>query len=176
MGDQLYFYCSGRNSHKEKDDGSGASTGLAVLRRDGFASLDADAEASSVTTRPVVFKGKHLFVNVACAKGGELRAEVLGEDGKVLPGFSAGRCKPVTTDATLTRITWRGVEDLSKLAGRPVRFRFTLRQGRLYAFWVSPDESGASHGYVAAGGPGYPGHRDTVGVAALRAFEKRFER
>ena len=39
-----------------------------------------------------------------------------------------------------------------------------LRGGRLYAFWVSPAASGASHGYVAAGGPGFKGPTDTVGV------------
>jgi len=49
-----------------------------------------------------------------------------------------------------------------------VRLRFHLRSGRLYAFWVSPDASGASGGYVAAGGPGFTGPTDTVGVAALR--------
>ena len=35
VGDQLWFYCSGR--------GKGHVTSLAVLRRDGFASLDASA-------------------------------------------------------------------------------------------------------------------------------------
>ena len=40
------------------------------------------------------------------------------------------------------------------LAGTPVRFRFHLRAGSIYSFWVSPDQSGASYGYVAAGGRG----------------------
>ena len=34
-------------------------------------------------------------------------------------------------------------------------------------FWVSRDDTGRSEGYVAAGGPGYPGVLDTVGRAAL---------
>jgi hypothetical protein len=46
-----------------------------------------------------------------------------------------------------------------------VRFRFHLRQGSLYAFWVSPERNGASHGYVAGGGPGFSGPTDTVGQA-----------
>jgi hypothetical protein len=50
-----------------------------------------------------------------------------------------------------------------------VRFRFHLNNGSFYSFWVSPDASGASHGYVGAGGPGYPGVVDTVGRAALSA-------
>ena len=58
-------------------------------------------------------------------------------------------------------------EDLAPLAGRKVRFRFHLRQGELYAFWVSPDLHGASRGYVAAGGPEFAGPTDTVGAKAL---------
>jgi hypothetical protein len=47
-----------------------------------------------------------------------------------------------------------------------VCFRFHLSNGELYAFWVSPEESGANHGYVAAGGPGLTGPKDTVGYRA----------
>ena len=47
--------------------------------------------------------------------------------------------------------------------GKPVRFHFRLTIGRLYSFWVSPDASAASNGYVAAGRPGFVGPRDTVG-------------
>ena len=36
------------------------------------------------------------------------------------------------------------------LAGQPVRFRFYLRDGRLYAFWVALTPRGSSRGYVAA--------------------------
>ena len=39
-------------------------------------------------------------------------------------------------------------------AGQPVKFRFHLKNGALYAFWVTECQRGASHGYVAAGGPG----------------------
>lgn len=35
--------------------------------------------------------------------------------------------------------------------------------GQLYSFWVSPDLTGASDGYVAAGGPGFTTAIDTVG-------------
>ncbi len=62
----------------------------------------------------------------------------------------------------------KGSADLGFLAGRDVRFRFELTKGQLYAFWVSPSESGASQGYVAAGGPGFVGPTDTVGSAAYK--------
>jgi hypothetical protein len=54
------------------------------------------------------------------------------------------------------------------VANRAVRFRFHLKHGKLYAFWVSPDSSGASYGHVAAGGPGFTSTLDTVGSFSHR--------
>ena len=170
VGDKLYFYVSGRAGKSfpgcDLHD-AGASTGLAVLRRDGFASMDAGNEEATLTTRPVRFGGKHLFVN-ADTKAGELRVEVLDGDRHVVEPFSRENCTPLTADKTMQAVTWKGVSDLSKLAGQEVRFRFQLRNGALYAFWVSADANGASHGYVAAGGPGFTGPTDTVGWGATR--------
>ena len=89
--------------------------------------------------------------------------EVLDEDGKALAPFTLDNCVTVTADKTSHRVEWKGGAELSSLAGEVVRFRFHLRLGELYSFWVSPDESGASHGYVGAGGPGYTSFVDTVG-------------
>lgn len=63
---------------------------------------------------------------------------------------------------------WLSLEDLAC----PVRFRFHLRHGRLYSFWVSSQKSGASGGYVATGGPGFTAPTDTVGVAAYEAAKR----
>jgi hypothetical protein len=156
VGDQLYFYCSGR--------GAGHVTSLAILRRDGFTSMDAGDSEGTLTTRPVTFRGKHLFVNVD-APNGELRAEVLDDRGSVIAPFTAGDCAPLRADKTQHPVTWKAGSDLSKLVGKAVKFRFHLKSGKLYAFWVSPDTSGASHGYVGAGGPGFSGMIDTVGKA-----------
>ena len=169
VGDRLYFYFSGRALCDAFWDGA-ASTGVAFLRRDGFASMDAGAEGGTLTTRPVTFSGKQLFVN-ADADGGEVAVEVLGRDGTVMEPFTRAACRPVSTDSTLQRVAWRGAEDLSAACGRPVRFRFHVRSASLYAFWVAPDESGASRGYVAAGGPGFIGPADTVGRSAYAAAE-----
>ena len=138
---------------------AGGSVGLAKLRRDGFASMDADAGGGILTTSPVTFSGKFPFVNVA-AKDGELRAEILDSDGKVIAPFSKENSIAISTDGTKQRLTWKGMDDLSALIGKPVRFRFHLTNAQLYAFWVSAKESGASGGYVAAGGPDFTGPRD----------------
>ena len=145
MRDNLYFYCSGRNSQRTPDDGSGGATGLAVLRRDGFASMDADADKATLTTRPITFQGRFLYANVDCPQG-SLQAEVLTREGSPIAAFSLENSIAVTTDKTRVRLSWNGVDDLSSLKGKTVRFRFHMTRGSLYSFWVSPDKSGASHG------------------------------
>lgn len=167
VGDKLYFYVSGRAGKQGVRTSGETSMGLAVLRRDGFASMDGDSAGGSLTTRPVRFRGKHLFVNVDSTEG-ELVAEVLDVNGRVIEPFSRSKAIPVRVNNTLQEVQWRGSADLGTLAGKPVRFRFHLRHGRLYAFWVSPERSGASHGYLGAGSPGVPGIVDTAGSEAYR--------
>lgn len=160
VGDQLYFYHSGRAGSPGQGEtrDAGGGTGLSILRRDGFVSLDAGETGGTLTTRPVTFRGKYLFVN-ADAKGGELTAEVLDERGRVVSGLARADCVPVRADRTRQAVTWKTGE-LAQVAGKPVKFRFHLQKGQLFAFWASPEKSGASHGYVAAGGPGFTGLRD----------------
>ena len=141
---------------------AGGSTGMATLRRDGFVAMTADAEIGALTTRLLSFSGSHLFVNASCPEG-ELTIEILDEQGKVLPGFSFDNSVPLVGDSTRHRITWKNFKDLSGFDRMPVRFRFRLRQGKLYSFWVSKSPSGRSDGYVAGGGPGFDRHTDTVG-------------
>ena len=173
VGDELWFYFgafSGQGSVLNPGETggdfpqdnamyAGGHTGLAVLRRDGFAGMAAGAEGGVLATRPVVFQGAHLFVNVA-AEGGELRTEIVDDRGVPIDPFTRANCRPVRVDSTRAPVTWRGAENLAALRGRPVQFRFHLRQGELYSFWVSASPSGASGGYVAAGGPGFGGPAD----------------
>lgn len=165
VGDQLYIYFGAFSGISPKLGAhmyAGGSTGLATLRRDGFVSHAAGADGGLLTTRPLRFSGSHLFVNAAAA-GGELRVEALDEAGNPLGNCSRERCAPVTGDATQQAVTWGNGGSLADFAGRPVRLRFHLRDAALYSFWVSPDRSGASHGYAAAGGPGFTAATDTVG-------------
>ena len=178
-GDTIWFYYTAVRGDADKTyrvefkNGMycNGSTGIAFLRRDGFASMDADATAGTLTTRPVRFSGSRLFVNVNNPQG-ELRAEILDEAGQPIAPFTLDKCRPVQADSTLQEIVWNDKEDLADLQGKTVRFRFTLQQGSLYAFWVSRDASGRSDGYVAGGGPGFTGPTDTVGRAALEAEAK----
>lgn len=157
LDDQLvfpYMGTSGIAPSGHRGMYTGGSIGLAYLRRDGFASMDAGAKGGMLTTRPVKFTGAHLFVNADTAKG-DLRVEVIDDKGQVLAAS-----KPFTGDQTKQKMEWDSAADLSAYAGKPVRFRFHLTAGQLYSFWVAADAAGASNGYLGAGGPGYPGVRD----------------
>lgn len=169
VGDKLYFYVSGRALDDDVWDRH-CSTGLATLRRDGFASMDAADKEGTLTTRPVRFKGKCLFVNVGADRG-ELQVEVLDQNDKPIEPFTRDNCVPLSGDKTLLPVRWNSFDELSSLRGKPVKFRFHLRNGSLYSFWVSADSSGASYGYVAAGGPGLTGATDTKGIEAYQATE-----
>jgi hypothetical protein len=167
VGDTIRFYYggwSGVSPRLGSDLYAGGATGVAILRRDGFASMEAGARGGELTTRQTTFSGRYLFVN-ADAREGELRVEILDQGGRVIEPFSAGACLPVRSDATRTQVRWKGAEDLSALRSRPIRFHFLLTAGRLYSFWVSGDRSGASHGYLGAGSPGHAGPVDLEGGA-----------
>lgn len=182
VGRNLHFYFSGRAGAEGKRDGGGAM-GLATLRRDGFASLDAGPEGGVLTTRTVKFNAGYLFVNVKTnAPDGELRVEIVHADGRPitvtknetkeqLTPFTKENASPLAADQTLITTYWaNGFQDLAVLAGRPVKFRFHLKNASLYSFWVSPSRYGRSLGPVAAGGPNFIGPTDTVGNASYRPF------
>lgn len=172
VNDRLHFYVSGRKGVPGTSDPGICSTGLATLRRDGFASMDHTASQPRVervgaaapgtlTTRPVRFSGKYLFVNVDFeAAGGELRVELLDRNGRTLEPFSAASCEPIRSGQTRARVSWERSADLAAASGSDVRFRFHLTHGSLYAFWVSATRDGHSAGYVGAGGPEFRGVLD----------------
>ncbi len=156
--ERLWFYYGAfRGDPKRKSDNwkkngmyHDGATGIASLRRDGFVGLKA-AGRGTVVTRPVRFSGNRLFVNLDSPKG-SLKVEVLDEVGKILP-YAA---QSVTGDQTKVEVKFKeGL--LNQVAGKAVRFRFTLTNGTLYSFWVSRSPSGASGGYLAGGGPDYAG-------------------
>ena len=110
--------------------------GLATLRLDGFASMNASFDGGSVTTRPFLLAGDELRVNVK-SDYGKLVAELLDLEGKAIPGFASGDCVEILKDAVSAPINWRGEQDLRKVRGKPVSIRFSLENARLYAYWCA---------------------------------------
>ena len=150
--DEIWIYYSGFSGYKmrQKDGHGTQQIGIAVLRRDGFASMEGKGE---LTTRTLTVNNgkKYLFVNID-APADSFKAEIVGSDGKVVEGFSYEDCVAVGGDDTCKMITWKNGKDLSFLNGTEFKIRFSMEQdGEFYSFWLSDSENGESGGAVGAG-------------------------
>jgi hypothetical protein len=111
--------------------------GVATLRLDGFAAMAAGETAGTLETKPFLVQGTRLLVN-AGADGGELRIAVLDARGRPIPGFEASNCHAIREDGLRLNVEWDSNREFSRLRGKSVRLRFTLRRARLYSFHVAP--------------------------------------
>ncbi|MBN2566442.1 MAG: hypothetical protein JXB46_12105, partial [Candidatus Eisenbacteria bacterium] len=134
MGDELWFYYSGRSTTHNEMPNRGA-IGLGTLRLDGFVSMRAGSESGSLTTKLCTAAGRSLYVN-ANASEGSLRAEIRDEAGETIAPFSLEDCTPVRTDGVRIALRWGGTSDQAQLAGRTFHLRFELTDAELYAFWA----------------------------------------
>ena len=92
--------------------GGGAYVGQAVTKR-----------------RPL---GKtELLVNVVTRASGEMRVELLDEQSRALPGFTADDCQPIRGDHAVAIVRWNNT---SVAPAAATKVRFLLREAYLYGF------------------------------------------
>ena len=133
-GDELWFYYGSARNYgpvlveRGRRIPSNAIS-LAVLRRDGFISLDAGDTEGTLLTKRFKLPEPRLFVNVDAPKG-ELRVEVLDGAGKVV-----AQSDPLSGDLLRVPVTW-AKGDIADLKGRTASLRFTLRNGQFYSYWL----------------------------------------
>jgi hypothetical protein len=104
-----------------------------TVRRNGFASVHADAEGGEFVTHPITFNGSRLRLNYATSAVGSVAVEIQDAQGRPLPGYALEDCAPLFGDELSAVVRWKGGEDLAPLVGRTVRLRFVLRDADLYA-------------------------------------------
>lgn len=104
-----------------------------VLRLDGFSSLHAGADKTTVTTRLLRYRGDQLHLNFSTSAGGVIQTEILGEDGNPLEGFGLNQNIPLTGDSIDQSVRWKGQGGLGRVAGRNIRVRFTLQEADIFA-------------------------------------------
>jgi hypothetical protein len=143
MGDELWIYYFGTNeNHSSVLDPAATvrktAISRAVLRLDGFMSADAAYEGGTLTTPPIAFDGSHLELNLDTSAGGSARIEILDEHGKPIKGFTLSDGNELSGNSVRMRVSWRNSQDVSSLAGKPIKLRFELRNCRLYAFQFVP--------------------------------------
>lgn len=137
-GDELWFYYTGCKQYAFISSGNDPSyedympdagaVCLAVLRRDGFMSLDADGQEGTLLTQPFKVNGKELFLNLD-AEGGELSVEILS-----LNGAPLATSTNIRGNHTAIQIQWKEGK-LAELLGQKVYLRINLRQTQLYSYW-----------------------------------------
>lgn len=105
-----------------------------VLRTDGFASLHAPWSGGEMITKPLVFKGRELVLNLSTSIRGGVRVELQTADGQPLPGRELDDCPPILGDSIEHVVSWKGGSDVSELSGKPLRLRVELKDADLYSF------------------------------------------
>ncbi len=130
VGDELRVYYTGYDELHDLLPYQ-STIAMATMRKDGFASVDADEAPGEIVTKPFANVSGGLLVNCD-PRQGSLRVEVLDVDGKVLPGYAHDECEPVMADGVRQRVVWRTRNTLP--TNQPVRFRFLLNHARLYSF------------------------------------------
>lgn len=116
--------------------------GTGTLRQDGFVCWEAGEKEGVVTTIPFLAPETQLALNVN-ATGGEVRVEVVDENGAPIAGCSRGDCSPIHGDHIRVPVQFKAGapdhsprENLFRFEGR-VRFRFYLKNAKLYALKAS---------------------------------------
>jgi hypothetical protein len=109
-----------------------------TVRLDGFVSLHAGLAGGELTTKQLTFAGNRLSLNYATSAAGSLRVEIQDAAGNPIPGFALADADELFGDTVDQTAAWRGVADVSRLAGQVVRLRFVLHDGDLFAYQFNP--------------------------------------
>ncbi len=104
------------------------------LRLDGFASLHCGYAGGHAITKPLTFSGKQLSLNFSTSAAGGVKVGIEDPDGKPIPGFSLDDCQMQIGNEISRTVTWKSGTDISSLAGKPVRLRFSLKDADIFSF------------------------------------------
>ncbi|MBM4094813.1 MAG: phosphodiester glycosidase family protein, partial [Planctomycetes bacterium] len=131
MGDEMLVYFNAFSRQQPHPCPFGTrSIGVARLRRDGFAGLQAAADAveGRLITKPLQIAGDRLLLNVEQRGGeGSVNVALLDEQGNELPGHGFAESLPITTDAVRAPLRWKTHSDVASVRGRTARVALCLR-------------------------------------------------
>jgi hypothetical protein len=104
------------------------------MRVDGFVSASAPLGGGELLTKPLQFDGDRLSINFSTSAAGSIRVELQDAARKPIPGFTLADCNLQFGDQLNHTVSWKAGPDVSKLAKKPVRLRFQLKDADLYSF------------------------------------------
>ncbi|MFH1616493.1 MAG: hypothetical protein ABIG61_15570 [Planctomycetota bacterium] len=138
-GDEYWIFYRGtdrKHSEHVTNMSYGGIISKAVLRLDGFMSLDAQDQGYFLT-KPIVFEGTKLELNYQTAGDGHITVGLCDERGEPFNGYASAECNLIKGDKTAAAVSWGGKNDVSKLSSRVVRVRFIFNKSKLYSFKFS---------------------------------------
>ena len=103
------------------------------LRTDGFISVNAPYRGGELLTKPLTFSGSKLEINFVTSAAGGIRVEIQDGDGKAIPGYALADCPEIIGDKIDHTVSWSAGTDIARLAGKPVRLRFSMKDADLYS-------------------------------------------
>jgi hypothetical protein len=104
------------------------------IRPHGFASLRAGHGGGHCLTKSLVMDGEELRVNFSTSAAGFLKVALCDENGSEIDGFGLDAMEPMWGDALDRPVIWKNGKSMAEFSGQPVRIKFYLEDGDLYAF------------------------------------------
>src|SRR5262249_4467675 len=98
-----------------------------TLRIDGFVSVQGPLAGGELVTKALRFDARRLILHFATSAAGSIQVEIQDSDGRVVEGFALAECLEMFGDSLGRAVRWKQGDDLRRLAGKPVRLRFVLK-------------------------------------------------
>lgn len=154
IGDWSYLYYVGATGGQGARD-SLNGMGRVEFRRDRFVAQMGNPEGGFLMTREMTVAAPKLLINISPAsgydeglseadafKGPQIAVEVLARDNprstpRPVPGFTKEDSNLYPADLTDFEVTWKEKANLGDLVGKPIFFRFYLRNVGIYALRFS---------------------------------------
>ncbi len=84
-------------------------------------------------TKPLSFAGATLEINYRTSAAGAVRVEIQDTAGHPIPGYTLADCAAIIGDEVSRKVAWTHGTDVGRLAGRPCRLRFAMKDADLFA-------------------------------------------
>jgi hypothetical protein len=81
-----------------------------------------------------VFSGRELSLNFSTSAAGGVKVGFEDAEGKPIAGFSIEDCVMQIGNELDRKVSWKSGSDVSAVAGRPVRLRFSMKDADIYSF------------------------------------------
>ena len=131
--DRLFFYYGGCDGFHD-DPRVRAAIGLAMLRLDGFCSMQAGESEGWLVTRREPFAIPAVTLNARTRPGGWVAAEILDRRNRPVPGFSRADCLAFSGDSVRHELKWKSSAFGERQRAGDYKLRFFLKEADLFSY------------------------------------------